>query len=264
MSMSRNIRSLSIRELQALLQDSECQITNAQLDEMHADPRTGVRRLAQQFVHRLESKRKEAARINELTRHERQLWAAGASTIAGVDEVGVGPLAGPVVAAAVIMPAAKTLFGIDDSKRLSSVRREQLTVEIHDVAQSIGIGMATVHEIDRLNVYQAGLLAMKRAVEALTITPQQVLVDARTIPGIPFPQRGITGGDRTCYSIAAASIIAKTHRDRLMVGFEGEYPGYGFAKHKGYPTQEHRDAIARLGLTPIHRRSFNCLPADQA
>jgi ribonuclease HII len=187
---------------------------------------------------------------------ERVLWKSGIRAIAGVDEVGVGPLAGPVVAAAVVFPPNTELDGIDDSKQLEPEQRTKLAARIREHATAIGVGSAEVGEIDRLNIYHAGLLAMRRAIEALPLAPEHVLVDARVIPGVSIPQNSFNKGDGINFSIAAASIIAKTHRDRLMEDLEKEYPGYGFAQHKGYSTLEHQNAIRELGPCPIHRLSF--------
>jgi ribonuclease HII len=176
--------------------------------------------------------------------------------IAGVDEAGVGPLAGPVVAAAVMFAGDPDIAGIDDSKRLDPPTRDLLAAEIRAKAAGIGIGMASVNEIDTVNIYHAALLAMRRAIEALPRAPQHVLVDARTIPGITIPQNSFSKGDGLNFSIAAASIMAKTERDRMMEALDREYPGYGFATHKGYGTPEHRAALKRLGPSTMHRMSF--------
>jgi ribonuclease HII len=201
----------------------------------------------------------ERRRLEELRSHERLLEQVGVAPVAGVDEVGMGPLAGPVVAAAVILPKAPLVADLDDSKTLTRPVRERVEAEIRRIAIAIGVGMATVAEIDSLNIYRAGLAAMRRAVESLTIVPRHVLVDARTIPGLPLPQTSFVKGDSRVYSIAAASIVAKVHRDRLMHDLEREYPGYGFAGHAGYATAEHRDALRRLGPCAAHRRSFALL-----
>ena len=157
----------------------------------------------------------------------------------------MGPLAGPVVAAAVMFPPETDIAGVDDSKRLDPATRAALALEIRAQASGLGVGMASVEEIDGLNIYHAGLLAMRRAVEALPRPPQHVLVDARTVPGIEVPQNTFNKGDGINFTIAAASIIAKTERDRMMEALDHEYPGYGFATHKGYGTPEHRDALLR-------------------
>ncbi len=198
----------------------------------------------------------ERRRLEELRSHERLLEQVGIDAIAGVDEVGMGPLAGPVVAAAVILPAAPLIEDLDDSKALTRAVRERVDEEIRAVAHAIGIGVATVAEIDAINIYQAGLLAMQRAVADLPLPPRHVLVDARTIPGLTTPQLAFIKGDARVYSIAAASVVAKVYRDRLMTALESEHPGYGFAGHCGYATAAHREAIQRLGPCPAHRRSF--------
>jgi ribonuclease HII len=188
---------------------------------------------------------------------ERVLWKAGIAHIAGVDEVGVGPLAGPVVAAAVVFPPNTEIHGVDDSKMLDEETRRRLDVEIRAKASGIGIGLVEVEEIDRINIYHAGIRAMQIAVAALPLTPQHVLVDSRTIPDLPQPQNSFDKGDGINFSIAAASIVAKVYRDALMTGLDQVFPGYGFAEHKGYATPAHQDAIRRLGPCTIHRRSFD-------
>jgi ribonuclease HII len=194
--------------------------------------------------------------MSESIRYERGLWNQGLLRVAGVDEVGVGPLAGPVVAAAVVLPEGCIINGVRDSKKLTPRRREELAIEIRRLALGAEIGVADISEIDRLNIYHAALLAMRRAVEALSKPPDHVLCDARTIPGIECPQQAIIRGDTLSQSIAAASIIAKVYRDALMIEYDRLYPKYGFARHKGYPTAEHRQALARYGPCPLHRTSF--------
>jgi ribonuclease HII len=202
-----------------------------------------------------------AKRLEVLLTRERELWAAGLLRVAGVDEAGVGPLAGPVVAAAVIFPQGCGLPGVDDSKKLTPERRASLSLSIRESALAFAVGIVEPEEIDRINVYQATLAAMGRAVDGLSIKPQHVLVDARRIPGCDLPQEAIIKGDARCHAIAAASILAKTTRDALMCRYDDEFPGYGFSDHKGYPTASHRDAIRRLGPCAIHRLSFTLLPA---
>ena len=187
---------------------------------------------------------------------ERVLWKTGVERIAGVDEAGVGPLAGPVVAAAVVFRPGTELDGVDDSKKVDPERREELAREIHAVAAGIGVGVAEVGDVDRLNVYHAAILAMRRAVEALPERPQHLLIDAREIAGLDIPQNPFDKGDGLNFSIAAASIVAKTHRDGLMVELDRRYPEYGFRRHKGYGTSEHQAAIREHGPCPIHRASF--------
>jgi ribonuclease HII len=182
--------------------------------------------------------------------------------IAGVDEAGRGPLAGPVYAAAVILDAARPLSGLRDSKQLSAVVRVRLADEIRAGAIAWSVASADVAEIDALNILQATLLAMRRAVEGLGVAPSEVLVDGNRCPSLACRVRAIVGGDRHVPAISAASILAKTARDALLVELDGRYPGYGFAQHKGYATAEHLAALRRLGPTPIHRRSF--APVAQA
>jgi len=176
--------------------------------------------------------------------------------IAGVDEAGRGPLAGPVVAAAVILPEACKLPGLNDSKKLSAAQRETLYVLIRRTARAIGLGIVEAEEIDRINIRQASFAAMRQALQQLHITPSHVLVDGFTIPRGPVSQTGIIGGDGKSAHIAAASVIAKVTRDALMKTLDREFPEYGFSRHKGYGTPEHLDALARLGPCPIHRRTF--------
>jgi ribonuclease HII len=203
-----------------------------------------------------------AARRRTLLRYERELWERGISRVAGVDEVGVGPLAGPLVAAAVILPREVALRGVDDSKKLSREVRTRLCQQIKCCAVSIGLGVVSVEDVDRLNTYRAALLAMRLAVQALSVGPEHLLVDARRIPGIELPQEPLVKGDSRSYSIAAASIIAKVERDAMMDALDRDYPQYGFAHHMGYATAEHLHALARYGPCPVHRRSF--MPVSQA
>ena len=188
---------------------------------------------------------------------------SGYKQIAGVDEAGRGALAGPVIAAAVILPINCTLDGLNDSKQLSPKQRDQLSEEIRRVAVSIGIGSVDSQEIDRLNILNASLLAMRKAVEKLTPQPDCLLVDGIYLPQVDIPGEAIPKGDSRSYSIAAASIIAKTTRDRLMTELHHTYPNYGFLKHKGYPTSQHRQAIAQFGASDVHRHTFKLLPDDQ-
>jgi len=200
--------------------------------------------------------RRQAARLGILLRVERGLWRTGITKIAGVDEVGVGPLAGPVLAAAVILPEGVMLRGVDDSKKVTAALREKLAEKIHAAALGVGIGIVEPEEIDRLNIYRAALEAMRRAVTALPVTPEHVLVDARQIPQLSVPQTALIKGDARSYCIAAASIVAKVARDRIMCELDQRYPAYGFRDHMGYGTPQHLAAIDRYGPSPVHRRSF--------
>lgn len=176
--------------------------------------------------------------------------------VAGVDEVGRGPLAGPVVAAAVILDPERPIDGLADSKALSEQKREDLAVLIRERAFAWAVGRAEIEEIDRINILQASLLAMRRAVLALQPLPEFALIDGNRCPALPCPATAIIKGDATVAAISAASILAKVYRDREMVEMDCQYPGYGFASHKGYPTKAHLTALERLGITPIHRRSY--------
>ncbi len=190
---------------------------------------------------------------------ERVLMAQGYRFIAGVDEVGCGALAGPLVAAAVILPArmrVRWAKQVNDSKLLTPARRELLFPHIHQVAISVGIGTVPHEVIDAQGLTRARRLAMKLAVEQLSPPPEWLLIDYLYLPEVALPQKGITNGDRLCFSIACASIVAKVTRDRLMVELERTYPGYGLAAHKGYGTREHLACLRRLGPCPIHRRSY--------
>lgn len=187
---------------------------------------------------------------------EREERARLGGHVAGVDEAGRGPLAGPVVAAAVILDPEAIPDGIDDSKRLTPDRREELFVAIRRSALAVGVGIADVGRIDSINILRATLWAMSESVRGLQQAPCIVLVDGNMLPQLDVEGRAIVGGDARCLSIAAASIVAKVTRDRMMVELADAFPGYGFEQHKGYATQAHRDAIRRLGVTPHHRQTF--------
>jgi ribonuclease HII len=188
---------------------------------------------------------------------ERLLWDLGYVRVAGLDEVGLGPWAGPVVAAAVVFPPrARIIAGIDDSKKLAPGRREVLAAEIRAAGAGVSLGVVEVAELDALGVHDAGLEAMRRAVEGLAGAPDYLLVDARRVPGVEMGQTSFVRGDSFIYSVAAASIVAKVYRDGLMAEMDARYPGYGFAQHMGYGTAAHLAALQRLGPCEIHRRSF--------
>ena len=188
---------------------------------------------------------------------ERQAREQGFTTVCGVDEAGRGPLAGPVYAAAVILPPGLVIEGVNDSKKLSEKKREALFPIICEQALAFGIGYATEEEIDTYNILQATYMAMRRAVEALPVRPQRLLIDGNRLPqGLDIPAEAIVKGDALSASIAAASILAKVSRDRVMIEYDGRYPAYGFAKHKGYGTAEHIEALRKWGPCPIHRGSF--------
>lgn len=199
---------------------------------------------------------KEKARLEKMWEYECRSYNKGYGKIAGIDEAGRGPLAGPVVAAAVILDKSIVIPGINDSKKLSEAKREYLYDEIRAKAVSVGIGIIDEKTIDEINILQATLMAMKIAVESLTVEPDYLLIDAVRIDKLKIPQFPIIKGDSLSISIAAASIIAKVERDRILMGYDKKYPEYGFGKHKGYGTKQHMDCIRKFGLLPIHRRSF--------
>ncbi len=195
-------------------------------------------------------------RLVEMKKYEDALHAQGIQYVAGVDEVGRGPLAGPVVTAAVILPADFDVLGVDDSKKLSEKKREELFDIIKEKAICYSIGMNDEKRIDEINILEATKEAMGKAIKSLEIQPEHILIDALTLKDVDIPQTGIVKGDATSVSIAAASILAKVTRDRMMVEYESAYPGYGFAQNKGYGTKAHYEGLDKNGITPIHRRSF--------
>ena len=247
--------SLAALRARAAALDGESAL--AELAEaLRGDSRAGARALAERCERRTAALRKERGRLALLFEIRRRLLERGARLVAGVDEVGVGPLAGPVVAAAVVLPDDPELPGLNDSKKLTRANRERLAEAIRRQAIDWRVGEAWPEEIDRLNIYHASLLSMRRAVEALSPHPDHVLVDARTIPGIRTPQTSLVRGDSRDASIAAASIVAKVHRDAIMLRLDARYPAYGFSRNMGYPTPQHIEALGRVGASAVHRRSF--------
>lgn len=184
------------------------------------------------------------------------MWSDGLECVAGVDEVGRGPLAGPVLAAAVILPPHVGIRGVDDSKRLTAEQRERLFVEIREKAVCVSVAAASTREVDQLNILEASHLAMRRAIDRLRVPPQRVVIDGRPVPSLGDDHLAVVDGDAKVHCVACASIIAKVVRDRLMRLLGGRYPEYGWEHNAGYATQDHRHAIFELGLTPHHRRSF--------
>jgi ribonuclease HII len=188
---------------------------------------------------------------------ERELRATLGPMIAGVDEVGRGPLAGPVVACAVVMPPdVRAIAGVDDSKQLSAPERQRLAVKIRERAVCVSVGAASVREIDRVNIYHATVIAMRRALARLSVIPHHVLIDGKPIRSLEVPHTAIVGGDDSCYTIACASIVAKVTRDRIMQSLAGRYPNYVWERNVGYATLAHLQGLAAHGVTPHHRRSF--------
>jgi ribonuclease HII len=250
------IAALSVAELRERYLVQGCSLTAPCEEALASDPRAGVRAVYRAIQRRRQQNRVEGQRLRQLLRYETELWEKGVELVAGVDEAGMAPLAGPVVAAACILPRDFRPAGIDDSKQLDARTRERLATEIKGRAICWAVGIAAVEEIDRLNVYWAGILSLRRAVLGLTTRPQHLLIDARRIRDLDIPQQGIVHGDALSLTIAAASILAKTTRDRMMTELDVAYPGYGLARHKGYPTPEHFETLKRLGASAIHRRSF--------
>jgi ribonuclease HII len=223
---------------------------------LEEDARQTVRALAARLSSRAARTIEREEDLERRMSYERDLWSRGLTLVAGCDEAGVSPLAGPVVAAAVVLRPQEVIRGVDDSKKLTPKVRDELAGVIRAQAVCWAVGMASPEEIDRLNPYHAGLLAMQRALEGLSPRPEHVLMDARRVRAFAVPQTPIIKGDAKSLTIGAASILAKTTRDRLMVEMDAHYPGYGFAVHKGYPVAAHVEALRRLGPCAIHRRSF--------
>ena len=254
---SLDLSDLPLAEIRARLAEvATPSLEGRLLRALERDPRRGARALAEVVARRVAARRAEARRIARLFALRRALLAEGARAIAGVDEVGVGPLAGPVVAAAVVLPPRVHLPGLNDSKQVRREHRERLDREIRAQALAVCVAEVAATEVDRINVLRASIEAMRRAVVGLDIPLDHVFVDARTIPDLAVPQTSLIDGDAREGTIAAASIVAKVHRDALMQRLDAAHPGYGFGRHKGYATREHLVALERLGPSPCHRRSF--------
>jgi ribonuclease HII len=220
------------------------------------DERPGARAILEAVRRRRRDNRAEGQRLRHMLRFEQELWARGVELIAGIDEAGMSPLAGPVAAAAVVIDKGWRAAKINDSKQVDPETRQVLAELIRREARAWSVAFVEPTEIDRLNIYWAGILAMQRAVEGLGLVPEHLLIDARKLRELSIEQSKIVKGDERSLSIAAASILAKTARDARMVAYDSEYPSYGFARHKGYPVREHLLALQRHGACPIHRRSF--------
>lgn len=247
--------SETVKQIKEKLDNCDKGGLSAFILDYEKDEREGVKKLvlrARTMQGKLEAERR---RLYEMNAFERK-FRSECSLICGIDEAGRGPLAGPVVAGAVILPEDADILYINDSKKLSPGLREELFGEIKDKAVAVGVGMASPQEIDDINILQATYAAMRRAIADLGVTPDMLLNDAVVIPDVDIRQVGIIKGDSKSASIAAASIIAKVTRDRIMKDYDRKYPGYGFASHKGYGTKEHYEAVKRLGMCEIHRKSF--------
>jgi len=247
------LSQMNVREVEeALFKDPSPRMICA----CQKDPRQGVRQIAVRLLKFQEAQAVEEARIQLMLVEEKKLWQQGFLFLAGIDEAGRGPLAGPVFAAACILPVRFVLPGLNDSKMLTESKREKLYTQIQEQAIDYALGSAEPAEIDSLNILQATKLAMKRAVEGLKVRPHYLMIDALTLPTVKLPQLPLIGGDLISATIAAASILAKVTRDRLMVELDTLYPEYRFSRNKGYGTSEHMQVLRRLGPCPLHRRSF--------
>lgn len=247
-------QSLSIKAVKELLTEIHS-LTDERYLSLKQDVRKGVQQALTSFEKRIEKEQRRLQHFQEMQHFERQAYREGASAIAGVDEVGRGPLAGPVVAAAVILPKTIEDLGFEDSKKLSPAKRALIYRLIQEKALAIGVGIVDAEVIDRINIYQASRLAMQQAVSELKQQPDYLLIDAMKID-VATPQIGIVKGDAKSISIAAASIVAKEVRDQMMVEFDLLYPGYDFANNAGYGTKKHLEGLERFGISPIHRRTY--------
>lgn len=245
----------SIKEIKLLFEQTEKEQWNALFSSYAEDRRAGVQKLIVQYQKKLQAHKKEQERLEGMLAFEKK-YGDTYECICGIDEAGRGPFAGPVVAGAVVLPKGLKIEGLNDSKQVSEKRREELFEEIKDKAVSYGIGMSSPARIDEINILQATYEAMQHAVQDLQVVPDLLLNDAVTIPQLPIKQIGIIKGDARSLSIAAASIMAKVTRDRLMVEYAELYPEYGFERNKGYGSLEHREALKKYGPCPIHRNSF--------
>ncbi len=247
--------NLSIAEIKKLVSGPR-ENWEAYLPALADDPRAGVREIYRRLRRAESALDAERKRLARMFLYEEDLWAKGHDLVAGVDEAGRGPLAGPVVAAAVILPGQTEILNLNDSKKLTAAKREELALLIKKAALIWSTGMSTVEEIYQQNIHQASLAAMRRAVLGLQKKPSHVLVDGFKITGLDLPQTPLVGGDGLSASIAAASILSKVTRDNLMDSYDQLYPEYGFSRHKGYATPEHLHALTRFGPCPIHRVGF--------
>lgn len=227
------------------------------LVEIRQDERAGVQKLLEQYDRKQLKEKELHDAFIQMSRYEEELYDKGLTLVAGVDEVGRGPIAGPVVASAVMLPQDFYLLGLNDSKQLSEKKRDEFFEIILEQAITYGIGIVGAAEIDLMNIHQASLEAMRRAVEQLMVPPEHLLVDAMKIPSVDYPQTAIVKGDAKSISIAASSVVAKVTRDRIMKDLAVEFPNYGFDKNMGYGTKEHLDALKSFGATPYHRLSFS-------
>lgn len=251
-----DISRMTINEIKNLF-NNKFEISTELLVAVQSDNRAGVRKIFEQLIKQKEKMAREMVRLEKMQKYEEEIYGHGYNLIAGIDEAGRGPLAGPVVAAAVVLPRGIKIIGINDSKKLSAEKRNELVQEIKSKAIAWSVSLVDAAFIDKFNILQASLRAMYQSVKLLKSAPDYLLVDAVKIPHLDIPQLPIISGDSLSSSIAAASIVAKTTRDKMMADFHNQYPQYGFDKHKGYGTTEHVLALEKHGPCPIHRLSFN-------
>ncbi len=245
---------MNAKEIDELLKSVPINQLKEELDNYRNDERSAVKKLIEKYEKNITKYEKELERIEAMKSFEKEYGHLG--YVCGIDEVGRGPLAGPVVACAVILPKDVDILYVNDSKKLSEKKREELYDEIMEKAVAVGIGMEDQNVIDELNILQATYSAMRKAIENLSVKPDVLLNDAVTIPEVDIKQVPIIKGDAKSVSIAAASIVAKVTRDRMMVELDSKYPGYDFASNKGYGSASHIEGIKKQGLCEIHRRSF--------
>jgi ribonuclease HII len=251
----KSISNLTVKEVKNKVDQLTLAEAFQLITALEADERKSINKLANKIKREVAAVKKEEDRIKKLWAYEKEI-TKGCSYVAGIDEVGRGPLAGPVVCAAVILPKDTEFIGINDSKKVKKEDRERLFNEIEEKAVAIGIGICDEKTIDDINILEATKLGMKKAIKDLDSQPDFLLIDALTLDDIPIRQKGIIKGDSKSVSIAAASIVAKVTRDRIMYAYNEKYPEYGFLTNVGYGTKEHRDALKEVGATPIHRKSF--------
>ena len=244
----------TIKEIQQRL-ELVTDLADSFLAEAANDQRSGVQKAIEKRKRAIQAELDEDFRLEQMLRYEKELYKAGYQTIAGIDEVGRGPLAGPVVAAAVILPPGCKIKGLNDSKKIPKKKHQEIYQAVLDKALAVGIGLIDNEVIDQVNIYEATKLAMKEALSKLSLKPDYLLIDAMKLD-VDIPQESIIKGDANSLSIAAASIVAKVTRDKLMADYDKEYPGYDFAKNAGYGTKSHLQGLERNGVTPIHRKTF--------
>ncbi|MCY7023191.1 MULTISPECIES: ribonuclease HII [Streptococcus] len=244
----------TIKEIQQRL-ELVTDLADPFLVEASNDLRSGVQKAIEKRKRAIQAELDEELRLEQMLRYEKELYKAGYQAIAGIDEVGRGPLAGPVVAAAVILPPGCKIKGLNDSKKIPKKKHQEIYQAVLDKALAVGIGLMDNEIIDQVNIYEATKLAMKEALSKLRLKPDYLLIDAMKLD-VEIPQESIIKGDANSLSIAAASIVAKVTRDKLMTDYDKEFPGYDFAKNAGYGTKSHLQGLERNGVTPIHRKTF--------